>query len=438
MYIYDIVALVLTGFSHFFLYFYLIRYEGISFPFVILLSLVFTVLLSVIITVTGYPEFNAIVMGLFLLGLGLLQIEMTFWENVYFTIANIVSISLLKIVLVELASVIYLWLPFNLYIWTPNVIHMVVTVVIFAAILLLRKRIGKFAQYIVTSRLYYVSYLVLVVSFIIIFLLTIPRTQFLFHIYMLYGDLMYTSVFILFFVLMLIVIIGSHLTKERLVQRQRAHLDEELLAYVAKLESLHDELANFRHDYVNLLLTLDEGIRAKNIKQIERTYYDVIAPTSDLMSNRELEIVKLANVEQTEVKSLLSVKVFEAEQQGIDVTVDIPLLIRQVPLALVTFIRIISIIVDNGKEAAVLSEEKVLQIAFFEQEDAVYFVVRNSVAADATVDLADIYVKNYSTKAERRGYGLYSLKHLISELENVTLETSFRESFFTQTLIIHR
>src|SRR5699024_8956292 len=155
MYLYDIVAIICTGLSHFFLYFYLIRYERISFPIIILISLVFTVLLSIIITVTGYPEFNAIVMALFLLSLGLLQIDMTFMENLYFTVGNIVSISLLKIVLVEIGSVVYLWLPFNLYVWTPNVIHMVVTILIFIAILLLRTQIGKFAQYIVTSRLYY-------------------------------------------------------------------------------------------------------------------------------------------------------------------------------------------------------------------------------------------------------------------------------------------
>lgn len=438
MYLYDILAIICTGLSHFFLYFYLIRYERISFPIIILISLVFTVLLSIIITVTGYPEFNAIVMALFLLSLGLLQIDMTFMENLYFTLGNIVSISLLKIVLVEIGSVVYLWLPFNLYVWTPNVIHMVVTILIFIAILLLRTQIGKFAQYIVTSRLYYVSYVVLAISFVIIFLLTIPGSKFLFQIYTMYGDMMFTAAFILFFVLLLIVIIGSHLTKERLVQRQQAYLDDELLAYVKKLELLHDDLTSFRHDYINLLLTLDTGVRTKDIAQIERTYYDIIAPTSELINNCELEIIKLANVEQAEVKSLLSVKVFEAEQQGVDVTLDIPLPIGNIPMSLVHFIRIISILVDNGIEAAENSEDKILQIAFFEQENTVYFIVRNSVAENATIDLTNMYAKNYSTKAEQRGYGLYSLKYLIAKTKNATLDTEWKGSFFTQTYFVRR
>lgn len=430
--------MILTGLSHFFLYFYLIRYERISFTLIVLISLVFTLLLGTIVTVTGYPEFNMIVTVLMLLSLGLLQIDMSFMENVYFTMANIVTISLLKIVLIELGSVVYLSLPLNLYVWTPNLIHMIVSIIIFATVLFLRKQIGRFAQYILTSRLYYISYLVLTISTIIIFLLTMPRSQFLFHIYTTYGEMMYTGAFILFFVLMLIVIVGSHLAKERLVQRQQAYLDGELLDYVEKLELLHDDLANFRHDYINLLLTLDEGVRTRNIEQIERTYYDVIAPTSQLINNRELEIVKLANVVQAEVKSLLSVKVFEAEQQDVDVTIDIPFSIEQIHIPLVNFIRIISILVDNGIEAALMSNAKVLQIAFFEQEETVYFVVRNSIAEDIPIDLSNMYAKNYSTKAEQGGYGLYSLKHLIQKTKNVTLETSFTKLFFTQKLIIQK
>src|SRR5699024_384934 len=103
MYVYDIVALLCSGISHFVLYFYLIRYDRISLPYMILLSIAFSILLGTIITVRGYPEFNTIVTVLFLMSLGLMQIELSVFQNVYFTMANIVSISLLKIMFVELA-----------------------------------------------------------------------------------------------------------------------------------------------------------------------------------------------------------------------------------------------------------------------------------------------------------------------------------------------
>lgn len=431
MYIYDIISLLLIGLSHFLLYFTLIRYERISFWVIVLISLVSTVLLSTIITVTGYPELNTILMGLFLLSLGLLQTDLTFMENIYFTIANLVTVSLLKIILVELGRFIYLLLPLNLYIWTDNLIQMIVMMVIFVAIILLRNHIALFARYIVNSFLYYVSFVVFAISLMVLFLLTVPQVTFLFNIYQRYGQALYISTFILFFILLLIIIIGSHVTKERLVQEQEEHLDDELLDYVKKLEVLHDELANFRHDYINLLLTLDESVRTKNMEQIEQIYNDVIAPTTEIINNRELDIVKLTNVELAEVKSLLSVKVLGAQQNNIEVVIDIPHRITRIPLPLVNFIRIISILLDNGIEAAVQSEERYLQLAFFEKEAEIYFIVRNSVA-DEMINLHEIYNKDYSEKELDRGYGLYSLKHLVNETSNATLETSFEKPFFTQ------
>src|SRR5699024_5503885 len=97
MYVYDIVALLCIGISHFVLYFYLIRYDRISLPYMILLSIAFSILLWTIITVTCYTEFITIVTVLFLMSVGLMQIVFSFFQYVYFMMANMVSISLLEI-----------------------------------------------------------------------------------------------------------------------------------------------------------------------------------------------------------------------------------------------------------------------------------------------------------------------------------------------------
>src|SRR5690625_3902059 len=100
MYIYDMIAFLLIGMSHVLLYFQFIRYNRLSYLMIITLSVVFTILLSFVVTVTGYPEFNIIMFLLFLLSLGLMG-ELTFSENLYFTLASMVSVTLLKMVLME-------------------------------------------------------------------------------------------------------------------------------------------------------------------------------------------------------------------------------------------------------------------------------------------------------------------------------------------------
>ncbi len=203
-----------------------------------------------------------------------------------------------------------------------------------------------------------------------------------------------------------------------------------------KLEDMHDELASFRHDYMNVLLSLEEGIRTKNVKEIEQVYYDVIAPTLKTINDHELDIAKLSRIQIPEVRSVLRAKVSTAQQQQIKVMLDIPENIESVSMTIISFIRIISVLVDNAIEEAVCSEEKILQIAFFEMDSRQYFIVRNSSKGEA-IDLQKIYEKNHSSKEGARGYGLFSLKRIINKTNNATLETTYVSPYFTQTFILN-
>lgn len=397
MFIYDLLAIVLIGMSHVLFFLYLIRYSRFSNGMVVGLSIVFTILLSLIVTVTGYPEFNVILLLLFLLSLGLLKDELTFGKNLYFSLVSMVCITLVKMVLMELGMWLFMLTPFNLYIWTSSVIHLIVSLVIIISIILLKKPIGNFAQFIVESPLYYFSYALLVVGLLLELILTSPSTHLLASLYEQYGNISYIAAFVLFFLLLLIVLISSHMTKERILEEREQRLDKEFLDYVKKLEQLHDDLASFRHDYMNILLSLNEGVRTKNMDQIEQVYNDVIAPTSQLMNHHELDVVKLSHILIPEVKSLLGVKLMTAQQQQIKVTVDIPEKIEKISMPTLPFIRAASILVDNAMEETVRSKDKMLQLAFFEIENCQYFIVRNSCDRES-IDLQRIYEKRYSDK----------------------------------------
>lgn len=437
MNVYDLVAIVLIGVSHVLLYIQLIRYNRLSYKMVFSLSIIFTILLGIVVTVTRYPEFNIIMLLIFLLSLGMMKDELTFMQNVFFALVSMVLITLVKLVAMELGMKLFMLSPYNLYIWTGSVIHLIVSLIIFISILLWRKSIQRFAQFIIESPLYYISYVLLVIGLIMVLIISMPSSAILSTLNQQYGQVSYIASFILFLLLLLIVLIGSHLTKERILEEQQERSDKELLDYVRKLELMHDELASFRHDYINVLLALDEGVRTKNIKQIEQIYHDVIAPTSTLINNRELEIVKLSRIAIPEVKSMLSAKVIAAKQQQVKVMIDIPEEIKEIAMSVISFIRVISILVDNAIEEAIDSKEKVLQIAFFEMEKEQYFIVKNSCQHEK-IDLQKIYEKRYSSKEENEGYGLFSVKRMIDKIENATLETAFKSPYFSQTLFLKK
>ncbi|WP_249709567.1 GHKL domain-containing protein [Bacillus cereus] len=434
MYMYDLFAILLTSMCHTFLYIQLIRYNRLSVRMLIALSTVFIILLAIVVTVTRYPELNSTIV-LFLISLGLMQNELKFKHNLYFALVSMVIITLVKMLLLDLGMKIFMLTPFNLYLWTGSIIHLIVSTLTFIGILLARKRIQKIAQYIVGSPLYYITYILLIIGFIIELILTQPSTEFLAKINQQYSEVSYNSAIIIFLLLLIIVLISSHLSKEKLREEHEKRLDKELLDYVEKLEDMHDELASFRHDYMNVLLSLEEGIRTKNVKEIEQVYYDVIAPTLKTINDHELDIAKLSRIQIPEVRSVLRAKVGTAQQQ-IKVTLDIPENIESVSMTIISFIRIISVLVDNAIEEAVCSEEKVLQIAFFEMDSRQYFIVRNSSKGEA-IDLQKIYEKNHSSKEGARGYGLFSLKRIINKTNNATLETTYVSPYFTQTFILN-
>ncbi|MED1115445.1 GHKL domain-containing protein [Bacillus paramycoides] len=433
MYIYDLFALLLTSMSHTFLYIQLIRYNRLSYRMLAGLSAVFIILLAIVVTVTRYPELNSTIV-LFLISLGLMQNELKFKHNLYFALVSMVVITLVKMLCFALGMKLFMLTPFNLYLWTGSIIHLCVSLITFVGIIVTRKQIKKIAQYIVGSPLYYISYVLLIIGFMIELILTSPSNDFLANLNQQYGEVSFISAIILFLVLLLIVLLSSHLAKEKLLEEHEKRLDKELLDYVEKLESMHDELASFRHDYINVLLALEAGIRTKNVNEIEQVYYDVITPTLKLINDHELDIAKLSRIHIPEVKSVLRAKVGTAQQQQIKVMLDIPEKIETVSMSIVSFIRIISVLLDNAIEEAVHSEERVLQIAFFEMDAEQYFVVRNSSHYNE-IDLQKIYEKNYSSKEGDRGYGLFSLKRIINKTNNATLETTYTSPYFTQTFI---
>lgn len=437
MYVYDILSIVVIGICHVLLYFQLIRYERASYTFIITISIVFTILLSIVVTTTGYPEWNIVLLLLFLLCLGLMKEGLPFHQNLYYSLVSMVVITLTKIVLLELTWWVFIISPFALYLWTISVLNFIVSVIIFLSLLLCRKWISQLAEFITETHFYYVSYGILVVGLFIGLILTTPSAKPLVELHIQYGEIGYTLAFILFFILLLIILVVFHLSKNRLIMEQEKTMHEQLMDYVEKLEWMHGELASFRHDYMNILLSLDEGIRTKNFSQVEQIYKEVIAPTSQWMNGRELELTKLANVQIPEVKSVLSVKMIAAQQQQIHVFVDIPKPIHSIAMPLIPFIRAISVLIDNAIEEAVLSEEKRVKLAFFELEDAQYFIVQNSCQANH-IDIAEIFKKGYSRKKGNRGYGLFSLKRIIDETPHATLETEFTPPDFSQTLILKK
>lgn len=437
MYVYDLIAIILIAISHVYLYLNLIKYKQMSWRLLTTISVIFTILLMIIVTATGFPEFNALLLLTFLLSLGLLQQKhgLTFAENLFYALFSLVIITIYRMILIEIIFYLFMLSPFNLYRWTGSVIHLISTLIIFMTLIISRKQIVRATRFITQSKLYNMTYTLLTVTFFILLALTTFSTNMLNPSHATYSQIGYLISIVLFLLLLIIFVISSHLSRVKLEEDQQEQLDNVLLDYTEKLEVMHDELTSFRHDYINILLSLDSAIRNENIDEIERIYFNTIAPTSKIINNKELDLFKLSKININEVKSVITVKTIEAQQKNIKIIIDIPEEINDINMPVIPFIRAISIILDNAIEEAEHSTNRKVAIAFFEIDGTQSFIVRNS-STETELDLQSLYEKHYTMKGSNRGIGLFSLKRLIEQFPHVVLETEFDNTFFTQKLTL--
>lgn len=436
MFFYDIAAMSVIGICHIYLYILLIRYQHMSKRLIVLLSVLFTFFLGTIITITKMTELNFVVPFVFLIILGFLQKNLKFLHSIYFILFSIVVFTVLKILLVQLAIQLHMESPFNLYSWTESAIHFTIVSLILLCMILFRKKIQLFGQFIVHSKLFLPTFFLLVISSVLLVVINYPTISFLASFNVNYGNQISIAILLLFLLLMLITIVSMHFSKEKLEEEHEQLIYGQLMDYVEKLEDMHDELATFRHDYTNILLSLEEGIRTENINQLKQIYYETIAPTSSVINHQQLELTKLSRIVVPEVKSLLSVKVISAQQKKLDISLDIPKEIQKLLMPTDQFIRVIAILIDNAIEEAIKTKQRILRISFFEMNaETQYFIVQNS-CLESAINLQTLFKKNVSSKDDSRGFGLFSLKRLIDQSSNLTLHTAIDSSIFTQTLII--
>lgn len=237
------------------------------------------------------------------------------------------------------------------------------------------------------------------------------------------------------FLILIGLVIEAYLEEQRI----NTQLLNNLTIYTEKIESIDEELAMFRHDYKNLLYSLQIAISYEDILEIKRIYEETIAPTKKIIDNEEFELMKLNRLKNMELKALISMKINTAKQAKLKVIVDVPeVFILDTSIDLVVVIRLLAILLDNAIENSAKSELKMFAISIFNKNETQEFVITNSVQAE--FDFRVMKKTKFSSKSnpEEHGWGLLYVKEIVDFSDQFDLQTSFNEGSVTQHLIIEK
>lgn len=232
------------------------------------------------------------------------------------------------------------------------------------------------------------------------------------------------------------VIYLNYKSKDLLADELQTAKDNQLAAlssYSRHVESLYEELRSFRHDYTNVLVSLNLAIQERDIDQVEQIYQSVMADSDKSFYQSKYDIAKLANLQDPAMKSLLSAKLMEAQVRGIDLTVEIAEPIAAPAMDLIECIQILSIFLDNAIEATVAADHPSLLVAYFQEGREKILIIENSTAEEKLAT-SQLFTKGHSSKGMGRGIGLANVRQILTKYPQVSLETQSYKHRFSQVL----
>lgn len=220
------------------------------------------------------------------------------------------------------------------------------------------------------------------------------------------------------------------------VQKVKDIQIKEMLNYNNHIESLYKEIRGFRHDYSNILLSLNESIKNKDISSIQMIYETVLDISAKKIMHSKYDIGNLSNLINPAMKSIVSAKLIEAQNNGISLTVEIESPIN-VPsnIELLEFLQMLSIFLDNAIEGSLEASAPNLSFAYFEGKFSKIMIIENTIK-DERVDTKSIYKIGYSSKGKERGIGLANIQEILNKNPKIALTTDSQNYIFKQEVVI--
>jgi len=243
------------------------------------------------------------------------------------------------------------------------------------------------------------------------------------------------SIFILIgtFVLYVRSLENKHHTQRR-NKEQRA-----MLQYMRRIEKQYTDMRKFKHDYRNILSSLDTFIVEDNMAGLKAYFNDKIKPVSEKAMEEDLALGFLSKIRVREIKSILTIKLMMAQDKGLTIELHVREEITHIQTDTLALVRMLGIILDNAIEelievAKTISEGR-LAVEVWKDEDGTNFIIQNT-CRPGTPKLHRLQKEGFSTKGKGRGLGLNNLATLMTSQPNVFLNTSITENTFTQKIVI--
>ena len=205
--------------------------------------------------------------------------------------------------------------------------------------------------------------------------------------------------------------------------------------YNKTLALMQDNIRAFKHDFSNIMQAIGGYLMLDNFDGLKKYYSDLL---KDCNSINNLDSLNPELINNPAIFNILANKYYLSTQYNIKMNISVFIDMNSLNIKTYELSRILGILLDNAIEAAKDCDNKDISISF--SKDSKFnrnlITIENSYS-DGNIDLNKIFEKGFSSKKEHTGLGLWEVRKILNQNNNLNLYTSKTEKFFKQQLEIY-
>jgi len=231
-----------------------------------------------------------------------------------------------------------------------------------------------------------------------------------------------------------IAVIVHYMFKESSLQTEKL-INTAFALYVQDLEMAYTGLRMIKHDYVNIMATMQIYLANEDIDGLKKYYNKEMTPLNQSLLHQDKLMTSLQQIAIKEIKSILAYKGSKACEQNVEVFIGAHDFIDQVGAPTAIVCQILGILLDNAIEGALETDNPKFWIAVIKNVKSTVFIIKNTWNQQV-VATHKFFELGFSTKGSGRGLGLDIVNQYLVKVKNLHLETEVAADYFTQTLTL--
>lgn len=255
---------------------------------------------------------------------------------------------------------------------------------------------------------------------------------------LMFNNFKYSTLFVVVNLLQLLVVAFVGMYNLKFVAKHE-DTEQELantIIYNETLSKVNEGVRGFKHDMGNIVQSILGYIAINDTEGAKKYCQNLVIGFNDI---NILSILSPKVIDDPAIYGVVVNKILIAREKNLTLSLDVTADVAKINFPKFELSRILGILLDNAIEAAEQSENKklIVDIRHDFKNNTDVIKIANSVK-DTNIDLKQIFVKNYSTKATPSGFGLYEVNKFLKRFPQGKLKTLVDENdkLFTQILTI--